>query len=1187
MEGTGGRPLPAALRSIVANPVGGAGFGAGGGYAARAFGSTRSTARELLPDGGQTVVFTATNVSPGDLSEDMVRSISGDQLRSVLGSLSGVDFDRIAVGVGSAGPIELFNGSIVPAPGTVLLPIRRVDKDGDGVFDVEDRIEFFASGPSRWRRDPDDSMLGDGIRSLQVHPWDLARRYLVRLDAPEGSPDLPVGATPGAPARWTSTLRPAWAGRHVQVRSNGLRGEGGDHPDFQSGTNWFWHWTENKTLDSSALYHPASATLPGLMGSNGRVVVRFAGVTSKSPNSGDSLVLARGRSEFEVSAGTKAVWKVAGLESSGNGWSWQGRVAGQDFESYTIHGSHQPSKTTLVPFPAPTPGAFSLPVTGATSSDSVIAVENGVGARIVALVGGSLVDSARTDNTWYFPSVSTPVDGSSLARWRPSSASSALDPSGMLGDVSAELVIVAPDSFVDLAEEHARFRADARRIRPMQTKIVRADDLWLLWGHGSRDPLAIRDMLRYARDRWGTTHVLLLGGGHYDPRALKGGAPAPIPVWEDYAPVESRLGTDDRTASLDGILTYLEPGNPSDGYASVAIGRLPGRTRGEISATLAKIRLWEDPARASAGPWRNTFLLTADDMVVREDGGSPDDYQGSSGHTEMSETVGDAIRSARPWAQFRKVYEVEYPMNAVLEKPDAQRALLDGLNRGVAVMQYFGHGGSDILADERLLDTRSALDGLSNSRTPFLFLAGSCTVGRHDMGASRGLAEALVAAENKGAVASIAATRPSYGTTNREFLKDFWLDLLPRKTDGRSSTLGEAMRDARNIQTKGRGFYDDNLYFDLLGDPAMVPFPAGSPLSLENAPDTLSALDSRHLNGVAESEVQVNLLAHPVTRVATYRHSGVDYAQSYVLPGRTLVSVRSKANNGRYDARLLTPSRIPFGDTAAILVYGWNPSNLRDSAILDTEVVLSGVGANTSTDGAGPRIRVFPCDSSWSAGQPFGRTVEVPVPFCMNIFLDDSSGISASDGPDEGVILSVPGTLQPWHPTEIGEGKDYTQAWARLSLDAETFKPGRTYPLQIFARDLMGNASSASLEIHTRSSSEIGLYEVFNRPNPAKGSSTTFYFKLLTDADSNGVVPSTVQASIRIHTISGKLVRILRTDLSQVGRPRPCAVWDLKDAFRNDVANGMYPYTAILRVKDAEGRNWRQMERKGIIAVSR
>jgi|GEM_PF-1861911 len=1189
MSGTGSASLPPALKNLVSNPVGGA------HYARRAATSSLVAARGLarkalaLPEGDQSLVYTVRNPAVGDPSNDRVTSITGEQIRSVLGSLAGVDFDRVAVGSGAMGPVGLFADSAIPAPGLSLIPIRRIDKDGDGVFDAEDRIEFYAQGPSFWTRDADDSALGENMRSLSIHPWDMSRRYLIRLDATQGSPELAVGKEPGAPVSVAFTLRPAWAGKHTGVRVPEL-GQAGT-PDYESGIMWFWHWVDSARLDSSELRHGASDALPGLEGTTGVGVVRFGGVGSVRsqhlPSTGDVLRTYAGPSTFGATSGVKIAWNLTGLKSSGNRYTWSAAGAGWDFESYTVHYPYAPSKAALVPFPAPRVGAFSLPVKDASLTDSVVVVENGVGVRILPLAGARLRDSATVPGTWYVPATAVAAPSSALARWRAPTASQVLAPSQMSGTLSAQLVIVAPDSFVDLAVEHASFRSDSRRVRPLTTRVVRTDDLWLLWGHGSQDPLAIRDMLRHARAQWGTTHVLILGGGHFDPRGVTGAVPGPIPTWEDYD-----VGT-------DAVLAFLDPGemdtrvisNPGNRIADVAVGRIPARSRAEASAVLAKIRLWEDPTVASPGPWRNTFLATADDMIVRKDGGSPDPINGTSGHTEASERIMGAIASARSWAQFRKVYEVEYPMNAVLEKPDAQRALLDQLNRGVAAMQYMGHGGSDILSDERLLDTRSALLGLSNSQAPFIFYAGSCTVGRHDMTSSRGFSEALVVAANKGAVASIAGTRPSYPDNNESLSKAFWEFVLRHASDGSPRTIGEAFQLANNSfaasAQDGQNRYSNSSVYNLLGDPAMVPFPAGSPLSMDNGPDTLSALDTYDLLGSAESNVQVSLVGPPTAKTATYTSGESTYIQRYVSPGRTLVSVRANASGGKYNAHIITPARIPFGDTASIVAYGWNPATLRDSAVVDRQVILSGVGSNTSSDKEGPRIRVLPCDSSWSAGQPFGKAVEVPVPFCLNIFFDDSSGISSSDGPDEGVILSVPGTLDPWHPTEIEEGANYTQAWTRLSLDAATFSAGKTYPLQIFARDLMGNASLASLEIHTRKAGEVDLYEVFNRPNPAKGASTTFYFKLLSDADSNGVVPSTVQASIRIHTISGKLVRILRTDLSEVGTPRPRAIWDLKDSFRNEVANGLYPYTVILRVKSEEGGNWRQIEKRGIVAVSR
>lgn len=1176
MTGTGNAPLPASLTGFVANRLGAARFGRSVPSSPR-FAARGSAARaSVLPDGSQSLVLTVKNPSVGDLGHDGIVRLTGAQIRAQLGSFSGVDFSRVAVGAHGRGAIPRDADSAFHDGALEAIPVRRVDLDKDGVFDPEDRIEFFAQGPSYWSP---DTLLGEGVHELVVHPWDLSRRYLVRLDAPDGSPDLSMATSPESPVARATTLRPVWAGKHLEVRVPEIGSP--STPDQESGASWYWHWVESSLLDSAQLRHPSARDLPGLSGSNGIGVVRLARL---APSESDTFRTYAGPSSLGTSVGRKVSWNLTGLKSTDNRWSWRSFSSESDFESYTILYPYAPQRSNLASFPAPSLGAFSLPIPGTSSSDTLITVVEGRAVRAIALAGGVLRDSATSLDTWYVPS--TQQATFSLSTWKGSSQARVLSPAELASpSTKVDYLVVAPDSFLNVASEFAGFRSSAARLRPMETRIVRAEDLWLLWGHGSLDPLAVREILRKATARWGTTHAILLGGGHYDPRGVTGAEPVVLPVWEDQD-----VGT-------DAILAYLDPremGASRSRTMDVALGRIPARSRTELEAWFAKLRAWEDPSVAVTGPWRNTFLGVADDMQVRTNGGSPDPIyhpNGLMGHTHATERLVQNILSIRPWAQIRKVYQVEYPANAVLEKPDAQRALIDQLNRGVAAWQFMGHGGFDILTDERLLDTRSALAGLTNSETPHIFYAGSCTVGRFDLADDRGLSEALLVAARKGAVAAISGTRPSYPDDNERLARSFWINALSNQSASRPTTLGEAFQRAQNSFTSGasdlQSLYPNSTLYNLLGDPAMVPFPAGSPLSLESSPDTIAALDATPLVGSAESQVQVQLVAKPQKQTATYTYGDDVYTQTYLSPGRSLVSLRTGAVSGRYSARLLTPARLPFGDTATLSVYGWNPSTLRDSAVLQEEILLAGIGANPPSDNQGPSIRILPCDSSWSAGQPFGAAAEIPVPFCLNIFFDDSSGISSSDAPDEGVILSVPGTLDPWHPSRLEEGKDFTQAWTRLSIDEGSFAPGKTYTLNVFARDLMGNASSKSLELRTRKSGEIDLYEVFNRPNPVKGDATIFYFKLLADADSNGTVPGTVQAAIRIHTLSGKLIRILNTDLTEAGHPRPRAVWDLRDSFRNEVANGLYPYTILLRIRDSESGNWRQLEKRGVIAVSR
>lgn len=1158
-DGTGTAPLAPSVKRRVENPSGAAGFGVSGTIGG---GRTSGSEASLLPEGNQVLVVEVTTPEPGDISHDGTVRLTGARIRSILGSFNGVDFSRVAVAAGFSGPIPLEMGPELPLAGPRPIPIRRIDRNRDGAFDDEDAIEFHAHGSTTWT---DDSLLSPGVFSLSVHPWDRTRRYLVRLDAAEPSPEMGVGSIPVAPVPQASTRRPVWAGRHKLLHEQAFKLES---MDLESGVSWMWHWVDSKPLGPADLRHPASTDLPGLADSIGRVVVR----TVSTPPSDDAPITANGRaSSFEASREFRSLWHVGGLRAKDNSWTWHHRAGETGFESYTIHYAFRPSPGSEIAFPAPGPGAFSMKIGGASSADSFLVTEDGIGRRVVGLHEGFLVDSARMRNTWYHPLGR--LAQAKVSKWTPPTGKRVLAPSRFREALHVEMLVVSPDSFLDLATTYAEFRSDPRRIRPMETMVVRADDVWELLGGGSQDPLALRDLFRLARARWGTSHALLLGGGHFDPRGLSGAPPAPLPVWEDG------------NVSTDAVLSYLDPGEIARDRrktSDIALGRIPARSRKEVTAWLDKIRRWEDPEIAVGGPWRNTFLATADDQERPTNGGSTE----SSEHTRHTEEILRAAAGTRAWLQSKKVYEVEYPMNAIREKPDAQRALLDQLNRGVAAMIYLGHGGYDVLSDERLLDTRSALLGLNNTAFPFLFFAGSCTVGRNDLGRQRGLSESLVTAEGKGAVAAVSGTRATFSEGNVLFGQAFWRYALRSTPTGGPRTLGEAFQDALN-NSASDVLYSNNAMYNLLGDPGMIPFPAGNPLDLRTPLDTLAALDVRVLSGHTRGQVRLDLRTRPIPRFSTYTIGSTPHVIPYTLPGRSIVSLSAQGRDGKYEARLLTPARIPFGDTVELHVYAWDPRTLRDSAVMVSNVILAGVGGRAPNDHEGPSIRILPCDSSWSGGIPFGKAAEIPVPFCLSIVMEDSSGISVSDDPDDGVLLSVPGSIQPWHPAGIEQGGNFSRAVTQFSLDPRTFKPGRTYPLRVFARDLMGNASSASLELHTRAPGEIGLYEVFNRPNPVKGDLTTFHFKLLAESDSNGIVPQTLQASIRIHTLSGKLVRTLRTDLSTIGHPRPRAVWDLKDSFRNDVANGLYPYSVLLRVRDPGTRNWRQIERRGVVAVSR
>jgi hypothetical protein len=869
---------------------------------------------------------------------------------------------------------------------------------------------------------------------------------------------------------------------------------------------------------------------------------------------------------------SQAVWTGRGLATRSAfqlGFSFPSDLA---IEDYQVTYLRDLSGLDSALFPAPALGPVAI---RAKDGVGCMVLENGLAVRTCKVSGGYLRDSVRVPGTWFalYPP-STPGIRPALAKWT--------DPVGshvvkdFFASRKADVLVVAPRALLDVAEQYAKHREASFQVRPLKVAVVAIDEVYDLWSGGMADPVAIRDCIRWASARWQTSDVLLLGAGHSDPRNVLGSSPESLlPHWQFLDPSsKSSESSDDFYAGL-----------VSNGAWSgdVAVGRVPARTLTEAQAWMDKLVVFEDPSKAEFGPWRNRLVFTADDMLQNST------FDGLN-HTERVEKVVRSVDTARPWIRSDKVYLVQYPVNAIGQKPEAARDLQNIINQGVAGMCFLGHGGMGLLADEDLLDVPAIERTFKNSNTPFLFTAGSCTVGRNDLPNSRGLADALITTSGKGAFATVAATRPTYAPENEAFTTEFWTDLMSQSGGG--LTLGQALLKSKNTATDAFGIANNARYI-LLGDPAMIPFPGGLSVSPDSVGDTLPAFSKLLFAGKSGTAgwVQSRIdIPQAIDSVVLNYPSGNTTAQGkqvFYPPAQQFLSSQTVAAAAGYSSTVGLPARVPFGSYAYIKTYAWDTKTRRDGGAKSGRKLFWGTSTTGRSDLVGPDIAVRPCDSSWSGGLAFTKEARFPLPFCIAVDVKDTSGVSFDQGPDEGLVLSIPGVREAWHP-DLRQLSDYRSATANLILDSTLLRAGSDYVLDVSARDLMGNLSRKRVLLYPQYQAQAGLYEVFNTPNPVKeGSSTAFYFKLTADADTNGAVDSRATASIRIHTVSGKLVRILRTELSNASSPLPRAVWDLRDSFGNPVANGLYPFTVMLRIPSVDGTGTIQRQAKGVVAISR
>lgn len=581
----------------------------------------------------------------------------------------------------------------------------------------------------------------------------------------------------------------------------------------------------------------------------------------------------------------------------------------------------------------------------------------------------------------------------------------------------------------------------------------------------------------------------------------------------------------------------------------------------------------EDPSAADLGPWRNRMLLVNDD-----------DMQGIDvdplldDHLSSSELIDSMVEGLCPAIDVLKVNEFEYPWDAQHEKPEAKQALINGINSGVAYFNYFGHGASNVLADEHIFMAED-IGSLHNNNEYPLFSAFSCSVGEFDQpGSKRSLSEYCVLAPGSGAIAAISATREAYASDNEKLAKNFFCFCFDT-TDTAARTTGQALMLAKEI-----GLDDNQKSYCFLGDPSIQLLRPARRISLSITDntgtvlkDTLKALQQVTLRGVilkkdgtpdlqfgagTNAKVQIGIFNPPY--LATRKDGGAASLPTYKMPGSPIFAGQTQIVNGVFSEHILLPKNVTFNTQGVRLTgFAW----IGDSVGLgcNSSYVFHGFSSTKIADSIGPSISIRPvyqgatamASQASSMSASFTDKISASLPLSMQIVLCDSSGIDAvSTGPNEGITFEVPGVVARTninHNFQFAQG-DFRRGTANWTFDAGTMNPG-SYTINITAQDLLGNVAKKSVAFDVTTSDQLGLYHVFTYPNPVRmGQTSNFYFDL--SQTETPTEQDRVKVIIRLFTLSGRLIRVF--DDASRGQ-----VFDGRDAFGNRLSPGVYLYQII------------------------
>ncbi|MDZ7344641.1 MAG: type IX secretion system sortase PorU, partial [candidate division KSB1 bacterium] len=619
--------------------------------------------------------------------------------------------------------------------------------------------------------------------------------------------------------------------------------------------------------------------------------------------------------------------------------------------------------------------------------------------------------------------------------------------------------------FVSLRENH---RVDDR----LDVEVAKIQDVFDEFSCGMYDPVAIRDFLKYAYDHWRRPplFVLLVGDGDYDPKNIevKGG--------KNWIPTYHTDELDDIISRVtDSWYTYVA-GN--DAVMDMAIGRIPARSLADVEVYVDKIIKYETvPA---FGPWRNTAVMVADDEL------GPGAAPSSSETVHIRDTEILINTRTPPYLDVKKLYLTEYAAVqsasiSGIRKPSATETLLRLINNGSLLVNYVGHGNSEVWSHERVLNLATDFQRIQNGERQALWVAATCTFGKFDKNEGQSFSEELIFAPRRGAIAVVATARDVFANQNAALNQQYYRFLFENNQQI-SARIGMALVLAR-MQT---GITVNDEKFHVLGDPSLrIGIPRYSARIQSVKPDTIKALAVMTVSGNVQRDGvdwldfngTVRLEALDSRRHVSYQSPG-GFTMNYTIPGNALFRGEAPVQNGRFNVQFFVPKDITYGgQTGRINLYFWN-SNSDGNGYRDNLPVGGTIG--NFVDRTGPEIEInFLGVENFRAGGVVGKN-----PVLRAIIADTLSGVNITGEIGHKITLTLDGREDD--KIDITDlfnyvSGSYTRGTVVYPLGD---LPEGRHTAEINAWDNLNNSNTAGVEFVVRSQDQLSLHQVLNYPNP-------------------------------------------------------------------------------------------------------
>lgn len=696
---------------------------------------------------------------------------------------------------------------------------------------------------------------------------------------------------------------------------------------------------------------------------------------------------------------------------------------------------------------------------------------------------------------------------------------------------SYDNLIIAPTEYIQQAQSLAGLYFQKWQIK---SKVVLMQDIFNQFNGGMPDPGAIRLYIKHCMNFYPAlpiTSVTLLGSGTNDWRNYSGQSATKNKLIVYQKSVPGYYGEYGDTAVSDDNFVLLN----SSANPELAIGRYPAKSQSELDIMLNNFDNYIN--NPQPGIWRNSLLFMADDL-------NNGPYVGEYSHSKDLQTTSTMINKS---VLIDKIFAIDYDYDEFQNKPKAREDMFKAINNGELVWYYIGHGSYDTLGAEDYFKGSVDMGRFNNPGKLPLFIAASCDVAQYDSFSFDSAAEKVLLVEDRGAIASIAATRLSNGPANNNMFQHFFKYSINLR-----NPLGYSLVMAKNEY----GDPNNNMKYNILGDPLLhLSTPKrDSTMTFETATktDTMYSGEQIRIHGEFSGD-NIN----DSTQVLVFNPDVVKrmddiYHTIYTFRGKPLYRGSVDAANSQYDAGFIVPKDVTTGDTGLILSYLWDSEKQTDYINYLPSVSFSNQTDSSLVNSDLPDIKLYLNDTDFQSGDVVSTN---PLLIAK---ISDQNGINMTNSPGHSILLIKDFTVSKTDVTNyFNYDKDsVTSGTLQYPLTGLSEGP---HTLQLIAFDNLNEPSVGMINFTITKKSVFSIKDFLPYPNPMKKDGY-FTFVLSEPAD----------VKLALYTIRGKKIKTI-SSFAPKGYNQ--IYWDGRDADGDLIANNTYFIKLTAKSTTSKGKD--------------